>query len=257
MFKRTTLATAAAVLALIGGGGVAVAATHGSSTSAARAPPVRITARPRAPARPLVAGHTTTARFISEHGGVRSPERAPLPAVLRCPQAVSATRTSARAQPAPGPSASDPAPPRRAMLRALAFVVGSASLGAEIAAARVCSHPTSAPRRSSGRTRSRPCWWRWRPATRSAGGWRTGAPTCAVCVSIVFAAAVLLALVPFVADPFLSLSVKALGALSVGGFLGSLAAVLVLVAVPVLLLGTVAPYANRLALGARRARPAR
>jgi spermidine synthase len=58
-----------------------------------------------------------------------------------------------------------------------------------------------------------------------------------------------LALVPFVADPFLRLSVKALGALSVGGFLGSLAAVLVLVAVPVMLLGMVAPYANRLALG--------
>ena len=34
-----------------------------------------------------------------------------------------------------------------------------------------------------------------------------------------------------------------------GGFLGSLAAVMVLVAVPVLLLGTVAPYVNRLAVG--------
>ena len=34
-----------------------------------------------------------------------------------------------------------------------------------------------------------------------------------------------------------------------GGFLGSLAAVLVLVAVPVVLLGAVAPYANRLGLG--------
>ena len=62
------------------------------------------------------------------------------------------------------------------------------------------------------------------------------------------AAAVLLALVPFIADPFLRLSVRALGALSVGGFLGSLAAVLVLVAVPVMLLGAVAPYANRLSL---------
>jgi spermidine synthase len=60
---------------------------------------------------------------------------------------------------------------------------------------------------------------------------------------------VLLAIVPFIADPFLHLSVKALGSLSVGAFVGSLAAVLVLVAVPVLLLGTVAPYANRLALG--------
>ncbi len=58
-----------------------------------------------------------------------------------------------------------------------------------------------------------------------------------------------MAAVPFAADPFLRLSVRALGALSVGGFLGSLVAVLALVAVPVLLLGTVAPYANRLALG--------
>ncbi len=41
---------------------------------------------------------------------------------------------------------------------------------------------------------------------------------------------------------------KALGELSVGAFLGSLAAVLVLVAVPVMLLGTVALYANRLAV---------
>ena len=40
--------------------------------------------------------------------------------------------------------------------------------------------------------------------------------------AIVLAASLLLALVPFVADPFLRLSVKALGALSIGGFLGSL-----------------------------------
>ncbi|MGH2916489.1 MAG: spermidine synthase [Solirubrobacteraceae bacterium] len=67
--------------------------------------------------------------------------------------------------------------------------------------------------------------------------------------AIVTIAGVLLAAVPFAADPFLRLSVKALGALAVGGFVGSLAAVLALVAVPVLLLGTVAPYANRLAVG--------
>src|SRR5262249_58991654 len=70
-----------------------------------------------------------------------------------------------------------------------------------------------------------------------------------LCV-IVLVAAMLLAIVPFVCDPFLREAVRALGAVSVGGFLGSLAAVLVLVAVPVLLLGMVAPYANRLA-GAR------
>src|SRR5581483_11178850 len=67
--------------------------------------------------------------------------------------------------------------------------------------------------------------------------------------TVVMVAGVLLAAVPFAADPFLHLSVNALGALSVGGFLGSLLAVLTLVAVPVLLLGTVAPYANRLAVG--------
>src|ERR1019366_1658638 len=67
--------------------------------------------------------------------------------------------------------------------------------------------------------------------------------------AIVLLASVLLAVVPFVADPFLRLSVKALGSLSVGGVLGSLAAVLVLVAVPVMLLGTVAPYVNRLSVG--------
>ena len=65
---------------------------------------------------------------------------------------------------------------------------------------------------------------------------------------IVLLAAVALAIVPFAADPFLRLSVGALGSLSVGGFFSSLGAVLVLVAVPVVLLGTVAPYANRLAL---------
>jgi spermidine synthase len=70
--------------------------------------------------------------------------------------------------------------------------------------------------------------------------------------AVIAIAAMLLAVVPFVADPFLRLSVRALGSISVGGFLGSLAAVLVLVAVPVMLLGTVAPYANRLMLTAVR-----
>jgi spermidine synthase len=66
--------------------------------------------------------------------------------------------------------------------------------------------------------------------------------------AVVMLAGVLLAAVPFAADPFLHLAVRALGGLSVGGFIGSLAAVLVLVAVPVMLLGTVAPYVNRLAI---------
>jgi spermidine synthase len=61
---------------------------------------------------------------------------------------------------------------------------------------------------------------------------------------------VLMALVPIVADPFLSLSVDAFDSYSVGAFAGSLFGVLVLVAVPVLMLGSVSPWAIRLKLHA-------
>src|SRR3981081_1664296 len=134
------------------------------------------------------------------------------------------------------------------LIRAVVFVVGSASLGAEIAAARLLAPYFGAST----------IIWANTIATvlvALSAGYAIGGRLAdrrtdlrGLC-AIVMAAAVLLALVPFVADPFLKLSVTALGSLSVGGFLGSLVAVLVLVAVPVVLLGTVAPYANRLALG--------
>src|SRR5918997_751450 len=57
-----------------------------------------------------------------------------------------------------------------------------------------------------------------------------------------------LALVPFAADPLLDVAVDALDEISAGAFIGSLLAVLVLVAVPVLLLGSVSPWAIRLAV---------
>jgi len=132
-------------------------------------------------------------------------------------------------------------------LRAVAFCVGSASLGAEIAAARLLAPYFGAST----------IIWANTIATvlvALSAGYAVGgrladrrADLRGLC-AIVLCAAVLLAIVPFVSDPFLHEAVKALGALSVGGFLGSLAAVLVLVAVPVLLLGMVAPYANRLAV---------
>ena len=50
------------------------------------------------------------------------------------------------------------------------------------------------------------------------------------------------------ADPLLDVAVDALDEISAGAFVGSLLAVLVLVAVPVLLLGTVSPWAIRLAV---------
>ena len=61
-------------------------------------------------------------------------------------------------------------------------------------------------------------------------------------------ASVLLALVPLVADPFLDISVEAFDDIDVGAALGSLVGVLALVAVPVLLLGAVSPWAIRLSV---------
>jgi spermidine synthase len=127
------------------------------------------------------------------------------------------------------------------------FVVGAASLGAEIAAARLLAPYFGAST----------IIWANTIATvllALSAGYALGgrladrrADVSGLCL-VVLAAGVLLAIVPFIADPFLRLSVGALGALSVGGFLGSLVAVLVLVAVPVVLLGAVAPYANRLSV---------
>jgi spermidine synthase len=132
-------------------------------------------------------------------------------------------------------------------VRIIAFVVGGASLGTEIAAARLLAPYFGAST----------IIWANTIATvlvALSAGYALGgrladrrADLRGLCL-VVLAASVLLALVPFVADPFLQLSVNALGSLSVGGFLGSLVAVLVLVAVPVMLLGAVAPYASRLSV---------
>ena len=59
------------------------------------------------------------------------------------------------------------------------------------------------------------------------------------------------------ADPLLELAVRALDEISAGAFIGSLLGVLVLVAVPVLLLGAVSPWAIRLAVPTRRGARAR
>jgi spermidine synthase len=135
-----------------------------------------------------------------------------------------------------------------AAIRAIAFVVGAASLGAEISAARLLAPYFGAST----------IIWANTIATvlvALSAGYAIGGRLAdrrgdlrGLSVIVLLAAAALAA-VPFAADPFLHLSVRALGALSVGGFFASLAAVLTLVAVPVVLLGTVAPYANRLALG--------
>jgi spermidine synthase len=65
---------------------------------------------------------------------------------------------------------------------------------------------------------------------------------------IVLVSAVLVAAIPFVAEPFLDLTVEGLDEASVGAVVGSFVAVLLLCAPPVVLLGMVSPFAIRLAV---------
>ncbi|MCO5315085.1 MAG: fused MFS/spermidine synthase [Solirubrobacterales bacterium] len=65
---------------------------------------------------------------------------------------------------------------------------------------------------------------------------------------VVLAGAALIALVPFLARPFLGASVEAFDRVSIGGFAGSLIGVLVLLAVPVMVMGTVSPWAVRIGM---------
>jgi predicted membrane-bound spermidine synthase len=127
-------------------------------------------------------------------------------------------------------------------------VVGAGSLGAEIAAARLLAPYFGAST----------IVWANTIATvllaLSAGYWVGGRladrdPTLRGLCRLVLVAAGLLAIVPFIAYPFLGEAVDALDAVEAGAFVGSLIGVLVLIAVPVLLLGAAAPYAIRLTVG--------
>jgi spermidine synthase len=65
---------------------------------------------------------------------------------------------------------------------------------------------------------------------------------------IVLTAAVFVALIPFIAQPFLEFTVEGLEEASVGAVVGSFLAVLLLCAPPVVLLGMVSPFAIRLSV---------
>jgi spermidine synthase len=65
---------------------------------------------------------------------------------------------------------------------------------------------------------------------------------------IVLAAAICVAAIPFVAKPFLDVTVEGLDETSAGAVIGSFVAVLLLCAPPVVLLGMVSPFAIRLAV---------
>ena len=127
------------------------------------------------------------------------------------------------------------------------FVVGAASLGVEIAAARLLAPYFGASTIVWANTigvvlvaLSVGYWFGGRYADRH--------PHLRGLCLLVLAAALLIAVVPFAARPFLGFSVDAFDTVSVGGFAGSLFGVLILVAVPVTLLGAAAPWAVRLAV---------
>jgi spermidine synthase len=129
----------------------------------------------------------------------------------------------------------------------LVFVVGSASLGAEIAAARLMAPFFGA---------STIVWANVIGVvlvSLAVGYWFGGRfadrhPHRRGLCTLVLLAALAVAAIPFVADPFLDVSVGALDDVSAGAFIGSLVAVTVLVAPPLALLGMVSPYAVRLAV---------
>ncbi|HYM59182.1 MAG TPA: fused MFS/spermidine synthase [Solirubrobacteraceae bacterium] len=140
-------------------------------------------------------------------------------------------------------------PGRRTMppLELLVFVVGTSTLGAEIAAARLMAPFFGASTIVWANTiaivlvaLSIGYWFGGRMADRH--------PDLRSLCLLVLVASLLLGLVPIVADPFLSLSVEAFDTYSIGAFAGSLLGVLALVAVPVLMLGAVSPWAIRLKL---------
>ena len=135
----------------------------------------------------------------------------------------------------------------RFLLEIVVFCVGMATLGAEIAAARLLAPWFGAST----------IVWANTIATVLVAlsiGYAIGGrladrnPTMSGLASLVVIAAALLALVPFVSGPFLGQSVTAFDQLSGGLFVGSLVGVGVLIALPLLLLGMVSPYAVRLKL---------
>src|SRR5215210_7788236 len=129
----------------------------------------------------------------------------------------------------------------------LVFVVGAGSLGSEIAGARLLAPYFGA---------STVIWANTIATVLTAlsiGYWAGGRladrrPDLRVMCRVVQCAAVATALVPLLGRPFLGGAVDALDDIAAGAFLGSLLAVTVLLAVPILLMGTIAPFAIRLSV---------
>ncbi|HEX2893767.1 MAG TPA: fused MFS/spermidine synthase [Marmoricola sp.] len=134
---------------------------------------------------------------------------------------------------------------RSRSLELLVFAVGAGSLGAEIAAARLLAPWFGA---------STIVWANTIAVVLVSlsvgyglgGRFADRAPYPAGLARIVLLAAALLAVVPFVSGPFLHQAVRAVDQLSAATFVGSLLGVGALLALPMVLLGMVSPYAVRL-----------
>lgn len=146
-------------------------------------------------------------------------------------------------EPSPAPSTPRTLPP----LGLLVFVVGAAALGIEIAAVRLLAPYFGASEIVWANTIGVVL------VALSIGYWIGGRigdahPRMSDLCTVVMVGAVLTALLPFVAKPLLDTGVDALDSISAGAFIGSLAATLLLLAVPVLVLGTVSPWALRIGI---------
>jgi spermidine synthase len=132
-------------------------------------------------------------------------------------------------------------------LELLVFTVGAGTLGAEIAGARLMAPWFGASTIVWANTIAI-------VLVSLSAGYALGGriadkhPHPSALAAIVVVASLLLALVPFVSGPFLPLAVKGVDQLDAAIFIGSLVAVGVLLAVPLLLLGMVSPYVMRLRL---------
>src|SRR6266540_3827529 len=149
---------------------------------------------------------------------------------------ISSTRSRARPR----------TPEASVRLGAVVFLAGAATLSTEIAASRLL-----APFFGS----STIVWANVIGLTLvylSVGYWLGGRlvdrrPEPRLLGGILVVAALAIAVIPFVARPFLSATVRGLNDASAGAVVGSFVAALALFAVPVTLLGAVSPFAIRLA----------
>lgn len=136
-----------------------------------------------------------------------------------------------------------PAPP----MPLVVFVVGAASLGCEIAVARLIAPFFGASTLVWANTIAVVLlalsigYW-------AGGRWADRHPTADGLGVVVMLAAILVGVVPVVSSPLLRLSGKAFASLSIGIFAGSLMSLLALVAIPMALIGAVAPWAVRVKL---------